>query len=144
MLCVTLGNIDINLKWLDEYIRDKIPVGRESQEIKLTKFNKLKELKCFRDLKDTPKFEKQIGTLGGGNHFIEIDIDEDGSKYLVIHTGSRNLGKQVAEYYQQLAIDLCSGKEEMFKEKETIIKTYKEQGRRSEIQKALKDLDKKI
>ena len=59
-----------------------------------------------------------------------------------IHTGSRNLGKQVAEYYQNLAIELCSGKEEMFTKKEEIIKTYKEQGRRAEIQKELNKLEK--
>ena len=95
----------------------------------------------FARIKGTKKFNIAIGTLGGGNHFIEIDIDVDNIKYLVIHTGSRNLGKQVADYYQNLAIDLCSGKEEMFKKKEAIIKTYKEQGRKEEIQKALKKLE---
>ena len=64
----------------------------------------------------------------------------DGTKYLVIHSGSRNLGKQVAEFYQQLAIDLHSGKEEYFKMRDEIIRTYKEQGRRTEIQGALKAL----
>ena len=83
-----------------------------------------------------------MGTLGGGNHFIEIDVDDETNKYLVIHTGSRNLGKQVAEYYQDLAIELCSDKEEMFKKKEKIIKEYKEQGRKLEIQQALKKLEK--
>lgn len=143
MLCVPLGDMGINLKWLDEYIRRQVPSGRESYESKLIKFDNIKNLKCFRELKDTPKFDKQIGTLGGGNHFIEIDIDSQNNKYLVIHTGSRNLGKQVAEYYQQLAIELCSGKEEMFGEKENIIKIYKQQGRRKEIQKTLKDIDNK-
>lgn len=97
---------------------------------------------CLRELKETKKFNRAIGTLGGGNHFIEIDIDEDNNKYLVIHTGSRNLGKQVADYYQNLAVQLCSGKEEMLKRKEEIIKTYKEQGRKAEIQKVLKELTK--
>ncbi len=75
--------------------------------------------------------------MGGGNHFIEIDQAADGTKYLVIHTGSRNLGKQVAELYQQLAVDLNKGKETYFKERDEIIRTYKEQGRRKEIQAAL-------
>ena len=79
-----------------------------------------------------------MGTLGGGNHFIEVDQAKDGTKYLVIHTGSRNLGKQVAEIYQQLAIDLNKGKETYFQERDEIIRTYKEQGRRTEIQAALK------
>ncbi len=61
----------------------------------------------------------------------------EGTKYLVIHTGSRNLGKQVEEIYQHLAIDLDKGKETYFQERDEIIKTYKEQGRRKEIQKAL-------
>ena len=96
----------------------------------------------MRELKESNKFNKAIGTLGGGNHFVEIDVDDENNKYLVIHTGSRNLGKQVADYYQNLAVELCSGKEEMYKKKEKIIKTYKEQGKKSEIQEALKELEK--
>ena len=97
----------------------------------------LTELRCYRELRDTRRLERSIGTLGGGNHFIEIDEAADGTKYLVIHSGSRNLGKQVAEFYQQLAIDLHSGKEEYFRMRDEIIRTYKEQGRRTEIQEAL-------
>ena len=97
----------------------------------------LEELRCYRSLKNTKWLERSIGTLGGGNHFIEVDQTGDGSKYLVIHTGSRNLGKQVAELYQQLAIDLNKGKETYFQQRDEIIRTYKEQGRRSEIQAAL-------
>ena len=142
MLCVELGNIDLDLERLDKVINENIPAGRNIREQKLVDFAPINELYCLRELKETKKFNKAIGTLGGGNHFIEVDIDEMGNKYLVIHTGSRNLGKQVADYYQNLAIELCSGKEEMFKRKEEIIKTYKEQGRKSEIQKALKELEK--
>ena len=61
---------------------------------------------CYRELKDTKRLERSIGTLGGGNHFIEIDADAEGNKYLIIHSGSRNLGKQVAEHYQKLAIEI--------------------------------------
>ena len=141
MLCVELGKIDLDLEKLDQVINENIPAGRNIREEKLINFDKINDLYCLRELKETKKFNRAIGTLGGGNHFIEVDIDEDGNKYLVIHTGSRNLGKQVADYYQDLAIGLCSGKEEMFKRKEEIIKTYKEQGRKSEIQKALKELE---
>ena len=81
--------------------------------------------------------ERSLGTLGGGNHFIEVDKSSDGTNYFVIHSGSRNLGKQVAEIYQQLAIDLNKGKETYFQQRDEIIRTYKEQGRRKEIQKAL-------
>lgn len=142
MLCVELGNIELNLEKLDNIINEHIPAGRNIREQKLIDFEKINELYCLRKLKESKKFNRAIGTLGGGNHFIEIDIDVEDNKYLVIHTGSRNLGKQVADYYQNFAIELCSGKEELFKKKEKIIKEYKEQGRKSEIQQALKDLEK--
>lgn len=142
MLCVELGNIELNLEKLDNIINEYIPAGRNIREQKLIDFEKINELYCLRELKESKKFNRAIGTVGGGNHFIEVDIDDEDNKYLVIHTGSRNLGKQVADYYQNLAIELCSGKEELFKKKEKIIKEYKEQGRKSEIQQALKDLEK--
>lgn len=142
MLCVELGKIDLDLQKLDEVINNYIPAGRNIREHKLLDFEPINELHCLRELKETKKFNRAIGTLGGGNHFIEIDIDDEGNKYLVIHTGSRNLGKQVADYYQNLAIELCSGKEEMYQKKEEIIKTYKKQGRKQDIQKALKELSK--
>ena len=141
MLCVELGNIDLDLEKLDKVINENIPAGRNIREYKLVDFTSINDLFCLRELKETKKFNRAIGTLGGGNHFIEVDIDEDNNKYLVIHTGSRNLGKQVADYYQNLAIQLCSNKERMFKRKEEIITTYKEQGRKSEIQRALKELE---
>ena len=142
MLCVELGNIDIDLQKFDEVVNKYIPAGRNIRELKLVDFDKIQELYCLRELKETNKFERALGTLGGGNHFIELNVDDDNNKYLVIHTGSRNMGKQVAEYYQNLAIELCSGKEEMYKKKDEIIKTYKEQGRKQDIQKALKQLEK--
>lgn len=140
MLCIELGNIDIDLESLDKIINEKIPAGRNIREQKLVEFKEINELHCLRELKETKKFNRAIGTLGGGNHFIEVDVDEEDNKYLVIHTGSRNMGKQVAEYYQNLAIELCSGKEEYFNRKEEIIRTYKEQGRKEEIQQKLKEL----
>lgn len=143
MLCVELGKIDLDLQKLDEVINNCIPSGRNIREHKLIDFESINDLYCLRELKDVNKFSKAIGTLGGGNHFIEINEDNENNKYLVIHTGSRNLGKQVADYYQNLAIELCSGKEEMFVKKEEIIKTYKEQGRKIEIQKAIKELERK-
>lgn len=142
MLCVELGKINLDLEKIDKTINEHIPAGRNIREHKLLDFELINELHCLRELRETKKFNRAIGTLGGGNHFIEVDVDDEDNKYLVIHTGSRNLGKQVAEYYQDLAIQLCSGKEEMFLKKEEIIKKYKEQGRKSEIQKALKELYK--
>ena len=114
-------------------------MGKNVWEGKKEKFD-LQELHCYRDLNKIKWLERSLGTLGGGNHFIEVDEASDGTKYLVIHTGSRNLGKQVAEIYQRLAADLNRGKEEFFKQKEEIIRTYKEQGRRNEIQPALEKI----
>lgn len=144
MLCVELGNIDLDLERLDKIIRKYVPSGFEVHNERKYKFLELQDLKCYRELKDTKRLERSIGTLGGGNHFIEIDIDGDNNKYLVIHTGSRNLGKQVAEYYQELANQLCNYNIGEYKEKQQeLIKTYKEQGRKQEIQSALIELKEK-
>ncbi len=139
MYTVYLGETDIDLARFDEAAHS-IPSGKRVWEGRQERFD-LTRLRCYRYLKDTKRLERSIGTLGGGNHFIEIDADETGGKYLVIHSGSRNLGTQVAEYYQNVAVDLNLGKEEYFQKREEIIRTYKEEGRRSEIQAALKQLD---
>lgn len=144
MYCVELGNIDLDLQLVDEIINKYVPSGANVHEGRIYKYDKLKDLHCYRELKDTKRIEKSIGTLGGGNHFIEINQDEDGNKFLVIHTGSRNLGKQVAEHYQKLAIELLSGKDELFEKQEELIKTYKERGKRNEIQNAVKELHKEF
>lgn len=104
-----------------------IPSGRRVWEGRQEHFD-LTSLRCCRNLKDTKRLERSIGTLGGGNHFIEIDADAEGNQYLIIHSGSRNLGTQVAEFYQNMAIDLNSGKEEYFKQRDEIIRVYKEDG----------------
>ncbi len=135
MYTVNLGTGDIDFEKLDEAAHF-VPSGMNIWEGRQERFN-LQELRCYRSLKNTKWLERSLGTLGGGNHFIEIDKASDDTKYLVIHTGSRNLGKQVAEIYQQLAIDLNKGKETYFQQRDEIIRTYKEQGRRKEIQKAL-------
>ncbi|MFY9286639.1 MAG: RtcB family protein [Tissierellaceae bacterium] len=142
MLTVDLGDIDIDLERLDKIIYNKIPSGNKTHNERKYNFERLRELYCLRDLKITKRIERSIGTLGGGNHFIEVGIDDYNNKYLIIHSGSRNLGKQVADIYQRLAVDLCSGKEEYFKRKDELIRTYKEAGRRKEINKALKALAK--
>lgn len=135
MYTVNLGKDDIDFVKLDEAAHF-IPSGMNIWEGRQEKFD-LQELRCYRSLKNTKRLERSLGTLGGGNHFIEVDKSSDGTNYFVIHSGSRNLGKQVAEIYQQLAIDLNKGKETYFQQRDEIIRTYKEQGRRKEIQKAL-------
>lgn len=143
MLTVKLGNIDIDFDKLDKAIRKRVPSGRDVHEGRIVRFKQLQNLHCYRQLKDAKRLERSIGTLGGGNHFIEIDIDDDNNKYLIIHTGSRNLGKQVAEYYQNLAIELMQGKDKLYEMQNKLIKEYKEQGRRKEIQEAIKKLHRK-
>ena len=141
MYTVNLGNIEIDFEKLDEACHF-IPSGMEVWQGRQEHFD-LQQLRCFRELKDSKRLERSLGTLGGGNHFVEIDMSQDGTKYLVIHTGSRNLGKQVAEIYQKLAVDLDRGMEDFFEQREELIRTYKEQGRRSEIQDALKEIIRK-
>lgn len=135
MYTVNLGKESIDFEKLDEAAHF-IPSGMNIWEGRQERFD-LQELRCYRSLRNTKWLERSLGTLGGGNHFIEVDRASDETNYLVIHTGSRNLGKQVAEIYQQLAIDLNKGKETYFQQRDEIIRTYKEQGRRKEIQKAL-------
>ncbi|MBQ8815573.1 MAG: RtcB family protein [Lachnospiraceae bacterium] len=136
MYTVSLGKTEIDFGTLDEATH-YVPSGKNVWEGRQERFD-LEGLRCYRSLKDTRRLERSLGTLGGGNHFIEVDEAADGTRYLVIHSGSRNLGKQVAEIYQQLAIDLNKGKETYFEERDRIIREYKETGRRKEIQAALK------
>ena len=138
MYTVELGNVEIDFAKLDEAAHF-VPSGMNIWEGRQERFD-LTQLRCYRSLDNTKWIARSLGTLGGGNHFIEVDQAQDQTKYLVIHSGSRNLGKQVAELYQQLAIDLHTGKEDYFKQRDEIIRTYKEQGRRKEIQAALKEI----
>ena len=138
MYTVNLGKDELDLPKLDE-IAHFIPSGMRVWEGRQEHFD-LTTLRCYRNLKDSKRLERSLGTLGGGNHFIEVDRSADGTNYLVIHSGSRNLGKQVAEFYQQLAIELNHGKEEYFQKRDALIAEYKATGRRTEIQAALKAL----
>ena len=138
MYTVNLGKAEINMEQMDAAAHS-IPSGTDVWEGRMERFDLL-GLRCYRELKDVKRLERSLGTLGGGNHFIEIDQASDGTRYLVIHSGSRNLGKQVAECYQRLAVDLNKGKEEYLRKKDALIEEYKAAGRRSEIQAALKKL----
>lgn len=144
MLTIKLKDKEIDLQNLDNTIRMYIPSGREAHEGRMVKFDKIQELFCYRELKNAKWFGRSIGTLGGGNHFIEVDTDEEECKYLIIHSGSRNLGKQVADYYQNLAVEIMQGKDELFEMQEKLIADYKAQGKRKEIQKAIKELHRKF
>lgn len=138
MYTVNIGKGEIDMERVDEAAH-YIPSGMSVWEGRQERFD-LTDLRCYRGLRDTRRLERSLGTLGGGNHFIEIDRASDGTCYLVIHSGSRNLGKQVAEHYQCLAVDLNRGKEEYFARRDALIAEYKAAGRRKEIQAALKAL----
>ncbi len=138
MYTVNLGRVEIDLESLDAAAHF-IPSGMNVWEGRQERFD-LTELRCYRGLKDTRRLERSLGTLGGGNHFIEADVSADGTKYRVIHSGSRNLGKLVAKFYQRLAIDLNKGKKEYFARRDALIAEYKAASRRREIEGALKAL----
>lgn len=111
MLTVKLKEKRINLPELDSFIRQNIPYGREVRERSHRSHGRLDiyDLRCVKKI-DIRRTKESIGTLGGGNHFIEVDKDDEENLYLVIHTGSRNLGLRVAEYYQKKAYNSCGGR----------------------------------
>ena len=140
MFCANLGKVEIDYKKLDDFIHNNIPSGMNVNENKKAEFD-LKQLYYYDKLRNYQWVENSVGTLGGGNHFIEIDKAEDGEKYLVIHSGSRNLGTQVADYYQELADQIMNhGLIEYLEARQETITTYKEQGRQKEIQGRLKEI----
>lgn len=94
----------------------------------------LNKLKCYDKLNNVDRLIRSLGSLGGGNHFIEINKDSNNNYYLVIHSGSRNLGKQVAEIYQRLAINVMHDYSNSIK---IMVEMLKEQGRHSEIQESI-------
>lgn len=130
----------------DTYVRQTIPSGMiVNDSTSDTARRYIDKLFCKNSLKNKERLESSLGTLGGGNHFIEIEKSEnDGFLYIVVHTGSRNLGKQVAEYYQRLAIKRLKteSKEEETEKKETVERLKKE-GRQTEIEAHLKTIREK-
>ena len=143
---------DIDFHTFNEFILKAIPSGRNHRSEEylplvqkyMERYSEAKsiirQIRCYRELKEVKRLDKSIGTLGGGNHFIELDKDEQGIHYLVVHTGSRNLGKQVAEIYQKLAVKCQSGWAEMMEEQNRLIAEYKQMGRKNELQEVIRNL----
>ena len=160
MRILNLGKLaDIDYHAFHEHIRSNVPSGKivredkfgfkplvgEEMEIYREAKKLVTELFCYRELKDSGRINKSIGTLGGGNHFIELDKDDEENVYLVIHTGSRNLGKQVAEIYQAKAVKhLTAGADEFEETIRRTIEEYKAAGRRSELQGVIKKMRKSM
>ncbi len=158
MRILNLGKLsDIDFHAFHEHIRSNVPSGKivredrlgfsplvgEEMDIYREAKQLVTRLHCYRELKDSGRINKSIGSLGGGNHFIELDKDDDGNVYLVIHTGSRNLGKQVAEIYQAKAVShLTAGADEFEEAVRRTIEEYKAAGRRSELQSVIKNMRK--
>ena len=135
MLVIELGHQDINLLLIDEIIHKYIPSGFNIHETPIVN----RDLDYFyTPIKDRQYVLNSIGTLGGGNHFIEIDIDDKKNKYLVIHSGSRNLGVQVCKYWQEVGVKKLN--EEHKKDNSEIIAKLKAEGRQKEIQSVLQEI----
>ena len=136
MLTIKLNDTNIDFAKLDAVIRKYVPSGRSIHEKPLVKQakNSLSNLRCYSQI-DEKRAIHSLGSLGGGNHFIEIDKDKDNNHYLTIHTGSRHLGLEVAKYYQRIAYDTCNhaGKDDVA----NLIESYKKQGRQREIEQAI-------
>ena len=158
MRILNLGKLsEIDFHAFHEHIRGNVPSGMivrehrfgfkplvgEEMEIYREAKQLVTELYCYREIKDSGRINKAIGSLGGGNHFIELDKDDDDNVYLVIHTGSRNLGKQVADIYQAKAVKhLTDGADEFEETIKRTIEEYKAAGRRSELQSVIKKMRK--
>ncbi len=138
MSTYTLKEKDIDLQKLDKFIHSNILAGmavRKTQHEYIKNID-LDNLRCIAKI-NKERAVYSLGSLGGGNHFIELDKDDEDNIYLVVHSGSRYLGKQVAEYYQNAAVKRLSDNSNS-QQKEIIAKLKKE-GRSSEIQKILKE-----
>ena len=141
MYTVNLGKADIDFRKLDAAAHF-IPSGMHVCDSEQVSFD-LQSLRCYDRLRKPDWLKCSLGTLGGGNHFIEVDVSGDGTKYLVIHSGSRNLGKQVAELYQEMAVDQHKSITDYSAEQKTIVETYRKEGHFEEIQPALDALRRK-
>lgn len=133
MLVAPVVDKEINLRVLDKVIHERVPSGFNIHTTPLVNFGKYDQFRC-REIIDEDMADRSIGTLGGGNHFIEVDEGADGQKYIVIHSGSRNLGVRVCKYYQDKAIKHCKSK--VYNER-AIVESLKAQGREKEISAAI-------
>lgn len=138
MLVTDLGKVDIDLAVLDQVVTERIPSGFAIHESPVVETEIFDGLNC-KHVIDRKYMLCSIGTLGGGNHFIELDEDNEGRKYLVIHSGSRNLGVKVCNFWQEKAIANLTDDSSYRRE---LIARLKAEGRQKEIGEELKKLTK--
>lgn len=143
MLVACFGKIDVDLKKLDDVINEFVPSGFRIHEKPIEQMPDLLFMKA-KEIIDIDNDYRSIGTLGGGNHFIEANVDKEGRFYIVIHSGSRNLGVRVCEYYQEKGIMAAciASSEKHDKKREELIKKLKEEGRQNDIKNELRKLVK--
>lgn len=138
---VNMGKLDLSderLAELDKFIHENIPSGMSANDDKhCVGFAKLQDLKMWSALKNVEHLYRSVGSLGGGNHFISIECASNGDAYLVIHSGSRNLGQQVCRYYQAMAVADCNYCKV---DVEEVIAEMKAEGRQKEIAKTIAEL----
>lgn len=139
MYTLQLKEKRIELEKLDKIIRQYVPAGFliQEQAHPLTEKIYLSELRCHKHI-NSLRAELSIGTLGGGNHFIEVDKDEEDNLYLVIHTGSRHLGVEVANYYQDIGYNKLNQCDKSAIR--SIIERLKSDGKQRQIQAELNKL----
>lgn len=139
METIRLKEKHIEVQKLDKLIYEKIPSGFEIRRKAHRYIEKidLAKLYCYKHI-DPLRAEMSIGTLGGGNHFIEADKGSDGSIYIVIHSGSRHLGVETAKYYQNEAYRRLNKSSE--KEVNELIEKLKAEGKEKQIQSEIKKL----
>ena len=138
METVELAECEIDFEQLDALIRREIPCGREVRETPhtLNQDIDLTRLRCAGHM-DLQRARNSIGTLGGGNHFIEVDRAEDGRLFLVVHSGSRHLGTEVAEYYQEEGWKALNNR--AHDQLQDVIRRLKAEGRAREIQATIRE-----
>lgn len=136
METVTIKEDNFDMVRLDRVIRERVPAGFEVRAVahKYADRVDLREMRCA-DRVDINRARNSVGTLGGGNHFIEVDRDDEGKLYIVVHSGSRHLGLEVAKHYQEAGYKKISDQSDGL---EKLIEELKAAGRQREIQQEIK------
>lgn len=133
-----------NLKDILKVLEKNVPTGTSIHKEPIVDFDRLEDLKCYDSLENLDRIKNSLGTLGGGNHVLELGVTEF-DLYAMVHTGSRNLGSQVADFYQNKAIEenleiLALQEEELAIEISKTVERLTSEGRTNEIEETIKDL----